>query len=221
MFKKLISALPYSPSLVGQLGFYVKRLRREELTRRLGLIFTVLALTVQSLIVFVPSQAGASASSNDIVHGGFTSKADLLRIYDKGVDGAGHKDIAQIYSYFGVTRADIENTYLGRINSKDKNGAIYSTGRNPYNKAGSDEQAKQITGTDTTIYMRKLRSFDAGNQITTGNGYPALIGKRSVDGSWFAIVLACGNIDFTTIPKAPETPKPATPVTTTPKSTLR
>ena len=211
MFKRLISNLPFSPSLAGQLGFYVQRLRHEETTRRAGLIVTALALVVQGLIVFAPTETQAAASNNDIVYGGFTSKADVLRIYDKGKDSAGRGDIQQIYSYFGVTRGDIENTYVGRVNSKDFNSGIYSTGRYSYNKKGSDEQAKQITGTNTTIYMRKLRSFDAGHQLQTGNGYAALIGRRSVDGKWFAIIFACGNVDFTTLPPAPK-PKPITPI---------
>lgn len=213
MFKKLISNLPFSPSLVGQLGFYVRRLRKEETTRRAGLILTALALILQGFITFAPAETQAASSNNDIIYGGFTDKADLLRIYDKGKDSAGRADIAQIYNYFGVTRKDIEDTYLGRINSKDFNSGIYSTGRYSYgNLKGADEQAKKITGTNTTVYMRKLRAFDAGHQLETGNGYAALIGKRSVDGKWFAIVLACGNMDFTTLPPAP---KPTTPTTPT------
>ena len=55
MFRKIVSNLPFSPALVGQLGFYAKRLKKEETTRRLGLIFIALALVVQSLAVFQPS----------------------------------------------------------------------------------------------------------------------------------------------------------------------
>ena len=69
MFRNIVSNLPFSPALVGQLGFYAKRLRKEEATRRLGLIFTVLALVVQSFAVFqapepvnatTPGQVGGS-----------------------------------------------------------------------------------------------------------------------------------------------------------------
>jgi len=54
MFRKIVSNLAFSPALVGQLGFYAKRLRREEATRRVGLIFTALALVVQGFAVFTP-----------------------------------------------------------------------------------------------------------------------------------------------------------------------
>lgn len=63
MFRKIVSNLPFSPALVGQLGFYAKRLSNEETTRRLGLIFVALALTTQSLAVFQPSE---SANASDI-----------------------------------------------------------------------------------------------------------------------------------------------------------
>jgi hypothetical protein len=62
MFRKIVSNLPFSPALVGQLSFYAKRLRKEETTRRMGLIFTALALVVQSLAVFSPPEA-ANAST--------------------------------------------------------------------------------------------------------------------------------------------------------------
>ncbi|MEI7539806.1 MAG: hypothetical protein WCJ36_03545 [Candidatus Saccharibacteria bacterium] len=64
MFRKIVSNLPFSPALVGQLGFYVKRLRKEEATRKLSLIFVILALIVQSLIVFQPSESANAASAN-------------------------------------------------------------------------------------------------------------------------------------------------------------
>jgi len=63
MFRKIVSNLPFSPALVGQLGFYAKRLSNEEATRRLGLIFVALALTTQLLAVFQPSE---SANASDI-----------------------------------------------------------------------------------------------------------------------------------------------------------
>lgn len=56
MFRKLVSSLPFSPALVGQLGFYARRLSKEQTSRRLGLIFTVLALVVQSFALLSPPE---------------------------------------------------------------------------------------------------------------------------------------------------------------------
>ncbi|HKX23606.1 MAG TPA: hypothetical protein VJM46_00050 [Candidatus Saccharimonadales bacterium] len=62
MFRKLVSSLPFSPALVGQLGFYARRLSKEQASRRLGLIFTVLALVVQSLALLSPPESTYAAS---------------------------------------------------------------------------------------------------------------------------------------------------------------
>ena len=67
MFRKIVSNLPFSPALVGQLGFYAKRLRKEKTTRRLGLIFVALALVVQSLAVFQPTESANAVDNNVIV----------------------------------------------------------------------------------------------------------------------------------------------------------
>ncbi len=55
MFKKIVSNLPFSPALVGQLSLYSKTLKREELTRRLGIIFIASTVIVQSLILLNPT----------------------------------------------------------------------------------------------------------------------------------------------------------------------
>jgi hypothetical protein len=56
MFRKLVSALPFSPAMVEQLGFYVRRLQREQFIRRLGLLFVILAVAVQFLTLFRPPE---------------------------------------------------------------------------------------------------------------------------------------------------------------------
>jgi hypothetical protein len=53
MFRKLVSNLSFSPALVGQIAFYAKRLKKEETTRRLGLLFTVFALIIQAFVVLI------------------------------------------------------------------------------------------------------------------------------------------------------------------------
>lgn len=66
MFRQIVSNLPFSPTLVGQLGFYAKRLKKEEVTRRAGLIMTALALVVQSLTVFTPPEAANAATPGQV-----------------------------------------------------------------------------------------------------------------------------------------------------------
>ena len=120
MFRKIVSNLAFSPALVGQLGFYAKRLRKEEATRRVGLIFTALALVVQWFAVFTPPESANASNGNNIIYSGFKDKNDLLAIYDRNKDSAGHTDLQQIYKYFGITRQDIANGSMKSINSRDQ-----------------------------------------------------------------------------------------------------
>jgi len=64
MFKKIVSNLPFSPALVGQLGYYSKKLRKDKITRRLGLIFVILTIIIQSFAVFQPPESANASNSN-------------------------------------------------------------------------------------------------------------------------------------------------------------
>lgn len=215
MFRQLVANLPFSPALIGQLGFYARRLRQEELTRRLGLIFTALALVVQSFAVFNPPEAQATASRQNIIFQGVRSKEDLLSIYDRNVDAAGNRDIQQIYTYYGVTRDDIVRASTASFNSREQNLGIWSVGRNSYDAGTQYEQAHAIPGTSSTTFARKLWRFDKLPYTQkNGSNYKGVVGKRAVDGKWFAISFDCGNIAFTDMPPKPVVVK--TPVITTP-----
>jgi hypothetical protein len=205
MFRKIVSNLAFSPALVGQLGFYAKRLRKEETTRRMGLIFTALALVVQSFAVFSPPESANAANGNNIIYGGVKNKSELLSVYDRNKDSAGHTDIQQIYSQFGITRQDIVNAKEGEFNSRDFNLSIMSVGRSNYTW---QRTPYTITGTSTTVYAGNLYKFDTTEwSKKNGSPYKAVIGKRAVDGKWFAIMYACGNPTYTELPPPP--PKPS------------
>lgn len=207
MFRKIVSNLAFSPALVGQLGFYAKRLRKEETTRRIGLIFTALALVVQSFAIFTPPESANAANGNNIIYGGVSSKSDLLGVYDRNKDSAGHADIQQIYSYFGITRQDIVNGKEATFNSRDFDLKILSVGRSNYSWQRTPHA---ITGTSTTTYAGNLYKFDTTDwSKKNGSPYKAIIGKRAVDGKWFAIMYACGNPTFVELPPPPPQPSAA------------
>jgi hypothetical protein len=101
MFKKLVSNLPYNPSLITQVGFYADRLRQEKSIRRLSFVFIALAMAVQSLAVISPPERSLAYSTNHILNG-VRTKQDILNAYDN----AG-SDIKDIYTAFNISRADI------------------------------------------------------------------------------------------------------------------
>ena len=200
MFKKIVSQLSFSPALVGQLGFYAKRLRKEQATRRLGLIFVALALVVQALVVFQPPEAANASNNNDFIPGGLglgsaRSLNNFLGPYDRN-----ERHLQDIFNYFGITRAEITATTFSHFTV----GAKKSYGFE--NRAGST--AISITNANyqpvTTIYGRPLTIMGnpANDEIYAYIGHSSKIG-------WFAIMQACGNLVTDVFPTAPTPPTPA------------
>lgn len=66
MFRKLVSNLPFSPQLLSQLSFYGKRLSREGATRKLVVIFSVLAMGLQFFSIVVPAERTNATQSNQL-----------------------------------------------------------------------------------------------------------------------------------------------------------
>lgn len=206
MFRKIVSQLSFSPALVAQLGFYAKRLRKEQATRRMGLIFVALALVVQSLVVFqAPTPANAS-NSNDFVPGGLgigsaRSFDNFMRPYD-----ANANNLKDIFTSAGITREEITSTQFGQFVVGNK----LSWGRE--NRPGSttfpvrDAAGNQVN----TVFARPLTQF-AG----AGDSYYAYIGHSAKVG-WFAILQICGNLVTDIVPPPPQPPTPPKPPIDTP-----
>ena len=198
MFKKLISSLPFSPALVGQLGFYAKRLKKEEATRKVGLIFTALALVVQSFAVFQAPEAANAASANDLIYGGFSTKSQFLSHYD-----ANTGNIRDLFKAVGITRTDFVNSTEGKWNSKTNGG--YSWGnlsRFSYAQGERSYTVPTSSGGSKTFYYRPLTLSDTlPYTIQNGSTYDALIG-RTASGMEFAILHMCGNLVLKVTPPA-------------------
>lgn len=190
MFKKIVSNISFSPALVGQLGFYAKRLRQEESVRRTGLIFTALALVVQSFAVFSPVEPVNAASNNDFIRGGISTKSmtpitDFLSYYDKNSNG-----IKDFYDKMGITRSEILSMKNTTLSSTDK--SLISWGRKHKFSASQGEREYKIqlsSGGETSFFARPLWRFDSSNR---GSTYSALQGYSKKFG-WFAILKNCAN----------------------------
>ena len=201
MFRKIVSNLSFSPALVGQLGFYAKRLRKEEATRKMGLVFVALALVVQGLAVFQPPESANASSTNDFVPGGLglganRSLDNFLRPYD-----ANSNNLKDVMNYVGITRDEIA---AAQFTSWRTPGTL-SWGFQPRFSAAQGERPVQITGTSgnviTTVYARPMTLFDGNVAIYGWVGNSAKIG-------WFAVMQACGNLVTKTVPPPPVIPTP-------------
>jgi hypothetical protein len=224
MFKKLVSNLPYNPTLITQVGFYADRLRQEKSIRRLSFVFIALAMAVQSLAVISPPERSLAASNNHI-QDGIRTKQDILNGYDFVFS-----DLKDIYTRFNISRADLAalpNTPNVTIRSNDGSD-WWTTGRTSlwnYSKVNSVYKSSEVpvqyrgqstpsTADDASIYARQLRAWDIVNPYNT---YRAFQGKSSATGQDFWILIDCGNITWKGKWKDPVPPPP--PPAPTPKPT--
>lgn len=181
MFRKLVSNLPFSPALINQIGFYSKRLKKEQFTRKFGLVFTVLALIIQSLTFIAPAKASLAANGNDIVYGG-GSKEQLLNTYRRGCDNLGRCDIRAIFNAYGINETNLANATYQSIFSSPAN-HYWSIGRLPRGYGG--EYSRQIPG-GPTIWARTLDGWKANIN------WNAIRVETSQGVRW--ILTECGNV---------------------------
>lgn len=208
MFRKLISNVSFSPALVGQLGFYAKRLRQEEATRRAGLIFTVLALVVQSFAVFSPPEPANAASASDFVRGGVSSVNDFLKYYDSN-----NQNLRDMMEYIGISRDEIASAKKTNINSRD---GWLSWGRtSPFSASQGNVAHSYLKSDGSTgmMHSKPLKLWDSTSYTKkNGSTYVAFIGESKKIGK-FAIIANCGNAATTKLPPSPP-PLPKLPTPT-------
>ncbi|TAL14365.1 DUF11 domain-containing protein [Patescibacteria group bacterium] len=200
MFRKIVSNLSFSPALVGQLGFYAKRLRKEETTRRAGLIFVALALVVQCLAVFQPPEAANASGATDFVSGGLGLGANrsinnFLNPYDTN---ATH--LQDIMNYMGISRQEIASAQYGSFIVGNK----ISWGREARFSYAQGERQVNITNASgqvvLPIYAKPMKLNNSANlRIYAWIGHSSRVG-------WFALMQACGNLVTDIIPPPPPPP---------------
>lgn len=192
MFRRIVSNLSLSPALVGQLGFYAKRLRKEESTRRIGLIFTALALVVQSLAVFSPPEAANAASPADFISGGVSSKKDFLAHYDNNTNR-----IKGLYTSLGITRAEVVAMTEDTIKAGGVAGKYNWSRTSLYSAAEGQRSYTFNNGAGNVTFFYRPLSLTSGSPP-----YKVLVGHSAAFG-YFAVKMDCGNL-ITKTPPVPE-----------------
>lgn len=197
MFKKFVSNLPFSPSLIHQFGFYFKRLKKEEVTRRIGLFFLILTIIAQSLTVMQPAESANASNGGDFITGGIVGNdvSGLLSIYDKNT-----QNFKDIMNYAGITRQDLSKTDYKSF----RTGQRIIWGSLPRYSYEDGERTHNIYspsgGLIKKIYSRPLSLSGGPNREFIG-----WVGKASF--GWFAIRQSCGNLVTDIIPPI-QAPKP-------------
>ena len=193
MFRKIVSNLPFSPSLAGDLAFYAKRLSAEESLRRIGFIIMALAFALQSFVVISPPQASIATSENDIVFGG-SSKQDILDAWDNNSDPIGRNDIRAIYNHYGITRQNIVDATATTLHHSDGE-ELFSTGR--FQSRGVDTWVPITGGVNGGIYERPLSTWGNVN-------FAAIEGTNSRGEQFWLLLEGCGNVVMETEEKEPK-----------------
>ncbi len=194
MFQKLLSNLPFNPSLIGKVSFYANRLKKETFVRRLGVFFVIAALGVQVFAMIAPAQPSLAASSNDLKYGGFHSQSEIVSYCQ------GNGEYQAILANYGISCAAVAGGHVGTLGARDYGGNLFSMGRLPYGIAG--ETPVSVPGVGT-YYLRYLWGWDSPGTVSH---YTALYGTRA-DGSTFMILFDCGNLVLVGLPPAQPAPK--------------
>lgn len=183
MFRKLISNLPFSPALVHDVGFYAKRLRKEEITRRFTTLFVVLALIMQSLAVFSAPESANASSEQDIVRGGVSSLDDFLLRYDHNED-----DLKDIFTTLGLTKEEIASAQPTRITTDRDTYLLTRYGQlNASSTEVSLSYSKSSGGTGMRYFSPLLGIGAQSHSYDGWSGTSAAVG-------WFAIMKTNGGL---------------------------
>lgn len=191
MFEKLLSLLPYNPSLAHQMAFYSRRMREEAAIRRIGLVFIVLAFLVQFFAVISPPQATVADSTSDLINGGFTHKSEAV-----ATCRANTKKYQVIMSNYGVSCDDIAAAQEDTIRSTGHDKQLYTVGWNPdgsfnhrTNKP-TNEVSVDLVGVAKPLYWHLVLNQDVG----AFTDYKVLKLTSSVTHRTFFILFHCGNL---------------------------
>lgn len=210
MFEKLLSNLPFNPSLVHQLSFYGRRMRQEQSIRRLGLIFVVLAFLVQFVAILSPPQPTNADPNNDLISGGINSASQAVTFCRQDIRAYG-----TIMAYYGISCDDIASSTVVTLRSTDYNKQLYSMGHLPYKISGETPVSITYQDQPTPFYWRYLWGWDTHAY----SSYTALKFESHTTGKTYFILYNCGNLVSIGLPSPPPAPKPAPPPTPSPTPT--
>lgn len=189
MFKKLLSNLPFNPSLIGQVSFYAKRLHHESTVRRAGFVMIALAMMIQMFAIVSPPRASLQASPNtDLINGGFSTKDEAVRHCRNNT-----QDYKTILNYFGITCENLSDATITSIAPRDNDGKLHSMGRLAYGMEG--ETPVRVPGVGT-LYTRHFWS------LNHDPSYKALK-VRTAQGKTIFILFGCGNLVTIGVPTPP------------------
>lgn len=120
MFRKLITNLSFSPTLIGEVASYAKTLKREEKLRRVSLLLLIPALALQALALVKPPESPNTASGYDLVYGGADSLEQVLYHYNRNSSHLQDK-----LSRLGITHDEVRSLTSTTVRSSNLTPSAY------------------------------------------------------------------------------------------------
>ncbi len=189
MFRKLVSNLPFYPTLIPQVVLYLQQLKNERKLRNFGIVLIIMVFGLQFFLYAYPSQNSLNSHVGDIVYGAST-KEDILNAYSQNRDQAGRTDIKAIFDYYGIGQSQIETTDNVYIDNSSENKYI-STSR----------VTSQFP--DNFLYIPGALSggiyehpFETWSKEESPRDYPALTGISSFGFRYWILLNGGGNIIY-------------------------
>lgn len=183
MFNKLLSNLPYNPSLINQVAFYAKRLHRESSLRRIGFFFVAATMALQVFASIVPAQANSNCdpTGNDILSCGFHTPEEAFKKCRKN-----EQQFAQILEYYKVSCDRLESTAQTTTINANANRKLKSVGRQRSSTNTAGATTVQIPGVDGILHWRYLWGW--------GNITPKVLKATTSDNQTLMVMYDCGNL---------------------------
>lgn len=161
--------------------------------RRLGFGFVAFAMVLQMFAVMAPPEKSLAAS-NDYIINGLRNRDDILRAWDGQTSD---KNVAAIYSRFGLTREDIAALpWQPNVTLNSCHTDYWTMGRTSLSAVSKSSKIKQqyknsevaVNYGGGSVFLRQLKAWDIVNNCNT---YRAFEGWKN--GKQFWILVDCGN----------------------------
>lgn len=171
MFKRIISQLSLSPATVERLSTYARTTRERQRLMGWAAVLLWVLTTLGVLAVLFPPLPSTSATANDLIPGGISSKEGMLSAYEHNIDG--FQTAAGLFS--------IEADELMAASECEVPAASrYITGRTSY-LGESQEHAYQFT--DRSVLYLRAPSHLAGFSGWCGTGPQGKFAVSAIDGN--------------------------------------
>ncbi|MBP9827010.1 PKD domain-containing protein [Candidatus Saccharibacteria bacterium] len=204
LFRDVVSNISLGRNNKNGLAFYVKRLSQEQTSRNLTAFLAVVVVIFQAFTFIAPPQPSeaSAGSANDIIYGGYSSKADLLNKYNNNLE------LRSIFLMAGIGYDQLNSATYKTVNSNEN---VYSMGRIQHGDPSVNIKV-DVPNAQSNIYLRPLNVWGANKTFSGLSG-------TNARGEQFWILSDCGNPVIRISTEKP--PKPTTaPPTTAPPTTV-